>query len=322
MDESEIITVQSKENKDKKMLNTPVLLLIFNRPDTTQLVFNEIRKAKPKQLFIAADGPRKDHLEDAILCQKTRAIIDQVDWDCKVTTLFRNENLGCKIGVSSAIDWFFSQVDAGIIVEDDRVPNQSFFWFCQELLQYYRNDTRILMISGTNYFFNTIEMDETYYFSRTYGIGAWATWRRAWTLYDINMSGWSRFNSEKYLEEIYNDKKIVRYFQVPLQMTYLNLINTWDYQWVYTCIRNNGLAICPKYNLISDIGTLGVHMQNGSRFHFMPVKELDVEKIIHPNFVIPNFNLDKKCFKILLRDHSLPNKILGKFNRIINFLLN
>ena len=110
-----------------KMLDSPILFIVFNRPDTTQLVFNEIRKAKPKQLFIAADGPRKDHPEEAVLCQKTRAIVDQVDWDCTVSTLFRNENLGCKSAVSSAIDWFFSNVEEGIILEDDCVPDQSLF---------------------------------------------------------------------------------------------------------------------------------------------------------------------------------------------------
>lgn len=303
------------------MFSTPVLFIIFNRPDTAQQVFDEIRKAQPAQLFVAADGPRKDRSADIEQCKKTREIIQQVDWDCKVHTRFLDENLGCKIGVSSAIDWFFSRVDEGIIIEDDRIPNQSFFWFCQELLKYYRDDTRILMISGTNYFFNTMEIEESYYFSRTYGIGAWATWKRAWSLYDIEMSGWPKFKFGKYLNEIFHDRKIVKYLQDPLQATYLNQINTWDYQWVFSCLINNGLAICPRYNLISNIGVEGVHSYDIGRFHFMPVKELDVTKIIHPDFVIPNFYLDKKCFDIMLKDCSIWNKIIGKFNRNLNIIL-
>lgn len=301
-------------------LSTPVLFLIFNRPETTQVVFDEIRKAQPEQLFVAADGPRKDRPTDYELCKKCRDIIQQVDWDCKVFTRYQNENLGCKLGVSSAIDWFFTQVDEGIIIEDDRLPNQSFFLFCQELLNYYRNDTRILMISGTNYLFNSIEIEESYYFSRIFGIGAWATWKRAWSLYDINMSGWPKFKLNKYLDGIFHNKKIINYLQNPLEETYLNRINTWDFQWVYSCLINNGLAICPKYNLISNIGTLGVHANGSSRFHFMPVKELNFVKIIHPNFVIPNFYLDKKCFDIILEDYSIYNNAVGKFYCILNVL--
>ena len=126
---------------------TPVLFLIFNRPDTTRQVFNEIRKAQPAQLFVAADGPRKDRDSDFELCKKTREIVRQVDWDCEVFTRFQEENLGCKRAVSSAIDWFFSNVEEGIILEDDCVPDQSFFPFCQELLEKYRHDERIMMIS-------------------------------------------------------------------------------------------------------------------------------------------------------------------------------
>ena len=135
------------------LFKVPVLFLIFNRPDTTQQVFDEIRKARPEQLYVAADGPRKDQSADYELCKKTRDIIQQVDWDCKVFTCFRDENLGCKRSVSSAIDWFFSHVEEGIILEDDCVPDQSFFPFCQELLEKYRDDTRIMMISGNNFQF-------------------------------------------------------------------------------------------------------------------------------------------------------------------------
>jgi len=154
-------------------LKAPVLLLIFNRPDTTQLVFNKIRKARPAELYIAADGPRKNQPDDPENCRKAREILRQVDWDCKISTLFREENLGCKIGVSSAIDWFFSEVEEGIILEDDCVPDQSFFQFCQELLARYRDDKRVMMISGDNFQFGRRRTDYSYYFSQYVHIWGW-----------------------------------------------------------------------------------------------------------------------------------------------------
>jgi hypothetical protein len=292
-----------------KMFDTPVLFLIFNRPDTTQIVFNEIRKAEPKQLFIAADGPRKDHPEETYLCQKTRAIINQVDWDCKVWKFFRNENLGCKVAVSSAIDWFFSTVEEGIILEDDCVPDPSFFPFCQELLEKYREDERVMMISGINYLFNKNDMSESYFFSRYYPIWGWATWKRAWAYYDIKMSGWPEFNSQKSLQRIYCNKKIAEFLKDNLQKTYAGQINTWDFQWVYSCIKNNGLAICPKFNLVSNIGVQGSHANEISRFNFMPVKEVDVLRIRHPSNIIPNFYADDKTFDEILRKKSIIKRI-------------
>jgi hypothetical protein len=299
------------------MLNTPVLFLIFNRPDTTQQVFNEIRKAQPSQLFVAADGPRKERSNESILCEKTREIINQVDWDCKVFTRFQDENLGCKHAVSSAIDWFFSNVDEGIILEDDCVPDTSFFPFCQQLLQKYRDDQRVMMISGMNYLYNNIEMDESYFFSRYYPIWGWATWRRAWSLYDLSMSDWPNCNSQNFLKNIYCHTKIASLLHNMFQKAYFNKIDTWDIQWVFACVINSGLAICPKYNLISNIGVTGSHADKVCRFHYMPVKSLEVTNIWHPHHVIPNIGIDKISFDEITKSESTPAKINGLFYRII-----
>jgi hypothetical protein len=294
-------------------LTTPVLFLIFNRPDTTQVVFDEIRKAKPAQLFVAADGPRRDRPDDPENCRKAREITRQVDWDCKITTLFRDENLGCKRAVSSAIDWFFSQVDEGIILEDDCVPHQSFFPFCQELLGRYRDDKRVMMISGMNYLFNRVEMDESYFFSRYYAIWGWATWKRAWSLYDSKMSEWPRYNSQNYLRHIYCHSKIADFFQDLFQKTYSNQIDTWDIQWVYTCIFNHGLSISPKFNLVSNIGITGSHVENVGRFHYMPVMALNITNICHPLQVIPDIALDTRSFNEITKHESIPEKIRTLF---------
>lgn len=290
-------------------LKVPVLFLIFNRQDTTQLVFSEIRKARPAKLFVAADGPRKDHPTDRENCRKAREIVSQIDWDCAVFTLFREENLGCKKGVSSAIDWFFSQVEEGIIIEDDCVPDQSFFLFCQELLRRYRDDERIMMISGTNYLFDRVEMKESYYFSKYYAIWGWATWKRAWSLYDINMTRWPEYDSHKYLNQIYRDSRIVSYFRNMMQDTYDHKLDTWDIEWVYSCIFNSALSISPKYNLISNIGNTGIHTIEPGPFHNMARKEIDVYALIHPSNVVPYYDLDTLSFNEIVKGEPLRKKI-------------
>lgn len=295
------------------MFSTPVLFIIFNRPDTTQQVFDEIRKAQPVQLFVAADGPRKDRSADIEQCKKTREIIQQVDWDCKVHTRFLDENLGCKIGVSSAIDWFFSNVEEGIILEDDCVPDQSFFSFCQELLEKYRNDQRVMMISGMNYLFNKIEMEESYFFSRYYPIWGWATWKRAWAQYDLSMSDWPEYNSQNFLIHTYCHTKITGFLQDMFLKAYSNSIDTWDIQWVFSCIVNSGLSISPKYNLISNIGVTGSHVEKVGRFHHMPVQTLSGSKIYHPRHVVPNHTLDEISFDEITKRESILAKIRGYF---------
>src|SRR4030042_6453503 len=152
-------------------LTTPVLFLIFNRPDTTEKVFDEIRKAKPKKLFVAADGPRQDKQGEKEKVGRARQIvIDGIDWDCEIKTLFRDKNLGCKVAVSSAINWFFENEEMGIILEDDCLPHQSFFRFCGELLEKYKDDERIMVISGENLLFGRKRTNYSYYFSRYYHI--------------------------------------------------------------------------------------------------------------------------------------------------------
>ena len=134
--------------------------MVFNRPDTTKQVFETIRKARPAQLFVAADGPRENRPDEAEKCAEVRRIVDNgIDWDCKVHRLYRDKNLGCKIACSSAIDWFFEHVDEGIILEDDTLPHPTFFQFCEELLKRYRDDERIMLISGGIIFFTPVIFD-------------------------------------------------------------------------------------------------------------------------------------------------------------------
>ena len=213
-------------------LSTPVALIIFNRPDLTEIVFEAIRQAKPQKLLVVADGPRSP--EEAEKCDRTRAIIDRVDWDCQVLTNFSDTNLGSKYRISSGLDWVFSQVEEAIILEDDCLPSPSFFYFCQELLEKYRDDDRIMHIGGTNIQFGQSRTPYSYYFSKYAQIWGWASWRRAWQNYDVEIANWKEFKSSEIIKSVHTNPYEQRYWFDILERVYKKSLNTcWDYQWNY-----------------------------------------------------------------------------------------
>jgi hypothetical protein len=235
-------------------MDTPVLFLFFTRPETAKRVFKEIRKAKPRKLFLAADGPRENVPGEDRLCAKTRHVVESlIDWDCEVKRLYREHNLGCKEAVSSAINWFFSQVEEGIILEDDTLPTQSFFQFASKMLERYRNEQKIMHVGGNNYQDGRIRGDGSYYYSRTACSWGWATWRRSWKKYDVDMAGLS----DDWTGIINNHLDFPlwpEYWHIMLQKTAKNEIDTWDYQWHYAIRKNGGYCILPNLNLVSNIG--------------------------------------------------------------------
>lgn len=234
-------------------LTAPVLFLVFNRPDTTQKVFEEIRKARPPRLYVAADGPRATRAGEAEKCLATRQAATRVDWDCQVFTLFREHNLGCRPAVSSAIDWFFAHEEEGIILEDDCLPDPSFFSFCGELLEKYRHDDRIMHIGGANFQYGRQRGNASYYFSRIPHIWGWASWRRAWQHYDVDMRSFPEFVRDNRIAAIFADSYARKYWLKHYRWVYKNG-NTWDYQWGYTVVQRGGYCIIPNRNLISNIG--------------------------------------------------------------------
>jgi len=283
------------------LLKAPVLFLIFNRPDTTQRVFDAIRQAKPVQLFVAADGPREDRIGEAEKCAQARKIIENVDWDCEVVTLFREKNLGCRKAVSSAIDWFFENVEEGIILEDDCLPSQSFFMYCQELLEHYRQDTRIMQISGSN--FIKSDMDESYFFSKYGPVWGWATWKRAWKYYDVDMRLWPVVKVKKLHHDFCFDEEEIKAREDIFDSVYNGAIDTWDYQWVFAKLVNNGLSITPKKNLVSNIGFSedATHTRDkGNKRENVERKEL-VFPLLHPPFMLKNYEMDRKYFEAFLK---------------------
>ena len=233
--------------------DVPILFLIFNRPDLTQRVFESIRRRKPARLYVAADGPRPEIAGERELCSQARNILDQVDWDCDLQTLLRDQNLGCGRAVSEAITWFFVTEEEGIILEDDCLPSDSFFPFCAEMLKRFRGDPAVGSISGDCFFPRSLRHSDPYFFSKYAQIWGWATWRRTWQQYELELTGpleeWERIVRRhnaidleaKYWLEIYKALKS-------------GLIDTWDYQLMFSCWRHSQVHIAPTRNLVQNLG--------------------------------------------------------------------
>ena len=232
----------------------PILFLIFKRAEPALRVLEQIRKIRPTRLFIAADGPRQGVEGESTLCSETRKKVEaRIDWDCQVIRLYRDGNLGCQEGVGSAIDWFFSQVEEGIVLEDDTLPDPSFFRFCEVLLKRHRTDSRVMHVSGNNFQFGRIHGDGAYYASRFAHSWGWATWQRAWKKYDMNMPEFPEIWDE-IAAQCELSPEIANWWKKNLEMTQSGLCNTWDYQWHYTIMRNQGLCLIPNLNLVQNIG--------------------------------------------------------------------
>lgn len=270
--------------------DTPVLFLIFNRPEITRKTFEAIQNARPKRLYVAADGPRNE--TEKSKCELTRSIATSVDWDCSLLTNFRESNLGCRKAVSSAIDWFFEQEPEGIILEDDCLPSASFFSFCSQLLEKYRQDERIAHIGGVN-FQNGIKRGEgDYYFSKLTHVWGWAGWRRVWQQYDPGISSFPEFESGNLLDNIPSHFPFKQYWLNSFRNVHQGVTDTWDYQYAYLNLVSNRLSIIPNVNLVSNIGTGAdaTHTLQSHPFQQLPLEEL--KSLEHPQFMIPDLNAD------------------------------
>ena len=279
------------------MKTDSILFIIFNRPETTQKVFGQIKKAKPKRLFIAADGPRGEKIGEKELCEKTRKIATDIDWPCEIKTLFREKNLGCRVAVSGAINWFFENVEQGIILEDDCVPNESFFTFCNQMLELYKEDDEIMMITGTNYLDEKI-IAQDYFFSKYYSIWGWATWKRAWQKYDIDMIDWPVLRKKRYLEK-HLPWTQAKFYKIMFNSVYRNKVNTWDIQWVYSCIINRGLCCTPSINLVSNIGENGTHDEKNSPYLYKNAQSFTPNILFSKKIIRYDSDVDKYQFETI-----------------------
>ena len=299
---------------------TPIVFIIFNRPDTTQKVFEEIKKIKSPKLFIIADGPRKNRKDDEQNCEKTRRIINNIDWECEVLKNYSDVNLGCGRRVSSGLDWVFQHCEEAIILEDDCVPSQAFFRFCQELLIRYKYDTRIMHISGSRFNTERIRNNDSYIFSRHGHIWGWATWKRAWQLNDHDMKLWPQFRDEGWVSDLYDNKEEVKINIRALNECYSGKIDTWDYQWAFTLLSNSGLSIIPKENLIKNIGVGedSTHVKVDILNHTNRKVAEDFIITKHPSFILRNNWFDsyhyKNHFKV-----SFKKRIILKLRKIASY---
>jgi hypothetical protein len=262
-------------------LETPVLFLIFNRPEETRRVFEEIRKVRPRYLYIAADGPRQGHAEDEKNCLECRTLVlENADWDCQLYTCFRDHNLGCGQAVSSAINWFFSRVEEGIILEDDCLPDSSFFYFCATLLNRYRENTAVMHITGTNLDDRVKFGDGSYYYSNYLNIWGWATWRRAWEHYDFEMNDNRAY--EQIIEARFHTRSERRFWNSRLKLITGKAIDTWDYQWMFSIWRAGGVSLNTNSNLVTNIGFNATSTHTVGRSPYLTVDRRNVDRIIPP----------------------------------------
>jgi len=303
---------------NSNLFKTPILFLIFNRPDTTERVFQNIREIQPRQLFISADGPRPDKKDEQNKCEEARNIIKKIDWMCELKTNFSEKNLGCRVAVSSGIDWFFSKVSEGIILEDDCLPDLSFFHFCETLLEYYRTDKRIMQVSGVNFQDGKRYGTGSYYYSAFNHVWGWATWKRAWDLYDVNMKSYPEYLQQGLLHQLFPDPAIRSYWKKKFDLVFKHRKDTWDFQWQYASTINHGLSIIPNKNLITNIGfdTNATHTVDSS--HSLANRSTEaLPDIIHPTIMTVEQQADEYTFRQYLSPPKW-KKVWPLIRRIIN----
>ena len=304
-------------------LNVAVLFLVFNRLEHTIEVFKSIQLAKPPRIYIAADGAREgvngeqdkvDHIREFIT--------NNIDWDCEVYTLFRKNNLGCKLAVNNAISWFFKHEEMGIILEDDCLPSQSFFWYCEELLNRYKNSKDIFCINGIGEFKLSKEFNSDYSFTKYIHLWGWASWRRVWDRYDVNISDWME-NKLNLLDIVSDNINTKKYWKRVLQGVYDSKIDTWDYQFSYLILKNHGKCIIPKVNLVSNIGfgTNATHTLDPDDKHANRITYNINFPIKHPDKKIFNSEIDKFFDNNFFTERSIITRIIGKIHRIIRKIL-
>jgi hypothetical protein len=299
-------------------MKTPVALLIFKRPETTAKVFEAIRQAKPPKLLVVADGPRADQPGEVEKCAAARAIIDTVDWECEVLKNYSDVNLGCGLRPATGINWVFEQVEEAILFEDDCLPHPTFFQFCEELLEKYRDDERVMSIAGTNLLGERKLPGQSYYFSYFGGNWGWASWRRAWKYFDYDIKQWPEILESRFLENYLRVPKYYLFWQKIFQNAYQNQNRScWDYQWLLACWLQHGLKIVPEVNLITNIGFGANATHTFSTEN--PLGKMETQEICfplkHPPFMIRDGEADTLFQEKFFDNRSIFTKVKNKFQK-------
>lgn len=305
-------------------VKSPILLLVFNRLDTTRRVFERIALAKPERLYIGCDGARTKKAGEAETVQELRDwLLQNINWPCEVKTLFRDQNLGCCNAVESAISWFFAQEEQGIILEDDCLAEESYFRFCDELLEKYKDTEEVMSIGGTSYTMGAAPYKESYHFSSYFHCWGWATWRRAWARYDVNIKGWPAFKERNGLSKMpQSNVSFKHYWTRIFDMMYDSKAkSTWDYQMSFAVFSNSGVCIEPAVNLVSNIGfgDGATHTVNDGHAHANRKTYALPFPLVHPATTTPNVALDieenRNTFEITWQS-ELKVAIMGKLSKL------
>ncbi len=293
------------------MLKTPVALIIFRRPEPTAQVLTAIAQVRPQKLFVIADGPRPGRPTDEARCAAARAVVDRVDWDCEVIKNYSATNLGCGHRPATGISWVFDQVDEAIVLEDDCVPHPSFFRFCEELLERYREDERVMHITGSTYRPEPLKTPYSYFFSHFNCPWGWASWRRAWKHYDLTLKLWPQLRDTSWLNDILEDESVIPYWGPYFARAHERQgdVDYWDYQWTFACWANSGLSIMPCANLVSNVG-VGADSTNfggdSDPMCHMPVHEMKFP-LAHPSSVLRRADLDREFLQEVILPRFLPH---------------
>lgn len=291
-------------------METPVLLVTFNRIESTQQVLAVLKQVKVKHLYIASDAGRDGHLQEQAAVKMLREyMLQYIDWECEVKTLFQEHNLGCGRGVSTAITWFFQQVPAGIILEDDVIPHPSFFNYCTELLARYQHDKRIWIISGQNPL-KTCNLEEDYYFAKIMHGCGWATWADRWLPnfhYDM------RDYDATTLQNLSDRPDVQNYFhQILTMLQKKQPADIWDYQWWLEIVAHNGLCINPAKNLIRNIGFTGTHFNASYDNPILNQETYDIYadhktgQLTHPKVIDFNYDLVERIYTQYFNITTIP----------------
>jgi hypothetical protein len=294
----------------------PILILLFNRPDTTQEVFNQVKKVQPKRLFLAADGARENVPGEKERCEEAKKIAGQIDWPCEVKTLFQTKNLGMLHGPATGIDWFFENVEGGIILEHDCVPSLSFFKFAEAMLAKYRDDERVMHISGNNFQQGRLVGEASYYFSKFNHVWGWASWRRAWKHFDTELKTFPEFKKNDVIRGVWPEKNKAKVFLKIFQNVYSGKLVAWDYVWTYSVWAQGGLSILPNVNLVSNIGFGPNATHTNKKDDLMAMATGEIGEITHPKFINSDYGADDFSFRKIYNS-SLYKKIRYRLGQII-----
>ena len=279
------------------MIKVPVLLIVFNRPDTTLKVFEQIKNAEPKKLYISCDAPRTGNTQDKQKIDQVLRIVSEVTWESEVHFNLRKENLGINDSMISALNWFFSQESMGIILEDDCLPSLDFFKFCEELLQKYEFDERVWTITGNNFQNGKKVGNASYYFSKYNHVWGWATWDRAWKNFDENITFWPNLKNSPHWKSLFLDRTERDSWEAIFDDVHSKNFNSWDYSWTASVWYQRGLTATPNVNLVSNIG-FGPSATNtrSKKSKNSNIPTVRIVNLIHPSDVLPNLQADVYVF--------------------------